>query len=95
MANKLSDTNRKLILRLLCEGNSIRSTSRITGRKRDTIGRVILGFGNECATMMDQVFPNLTLEHVEVDEVWPFVGKKQASLTFDHAIRSPNLSAAN
>jgi IS1 family transposase len=83
MANKLSHANRKLILRLLCEGNSIRSTSRITGRKRDTIGRVILGFGNACAIMMDEVFRDLTLEHVEVDEVWSFVGKKQARLTVD------------
>lgn len=83
MPNKLSAATRKLILRLLCEGNSIRSTSRITGCKRDTIGRVLLGFGNACAVMMDEVLRDLTLKHIEVDEVWSFVGKKQARLTVE------------
>ena len=83
MANKLSDTSRKLILRLLCEGNSIRSTSRLTGCKRDTISRVMLGFGKASAIMMDELFRNLSLEHVEIDEVWSFVGKKQSQLTVD------------
>lgn len=83
MANRLSNVERKLILRLLCEGNSIRSTSRITGSQRDTICRVLLGFGNACTVMMDELFRELTLKHVEVDELWSFVGKKQAQLTIE------------
>ncbi len=81
MANRLSHETRKLILRLLCEGNSIRSTSRITGCEKKTVGRVIRSFGECCRNFMDETLHGLKLGHVEVDEMWTFVAKKQARLT--------------
>ena len=38
----------KLALRLLVEGNSIRSTERITGLHRDTVCRLVVYFGQAC-----------------------------------------------
>ena len=38
----------KLALQLLLEGNSIRSTERITRIHRDTICRLIVRFGDAC-----------------------------------------------
>ncbi len=81
MANRLGPDQQQLILRLLCEGNSIRSASRITGCHTKTIGSVILAFGNACKNFLDEKLRNLTLRHVEVDEIWTFVAKKQARLT--------------
>ena len=43
----------KLVLRLLVEGNSIRSTERITGVHRDTVCKLIVWFGERCRRFMD------------------------------------------
>jgi IS1 family transposase len=86
MANCLSSAKQKLVVQLLCEGNSIRAASRIASCHRDTIGRVILSFGKSCSVMMDELLRELSIAHVEVDEVWSFVGKKQAKLSVDEKL---------
>lgn len=81
MANTLKLSKKMMILRLLCEGNSIRSTERLTGVHRDSIGRMILALGECARNFLDERLRGLTLRHVECDEIWTFVGKKQARLT--------------
>jgi IS1 family transposase len=81
MCNTLKTDKKLTVLRLLCEGCSIRSVSRVTGVEKKTIGRLILGFGNACKTFLDETLRNLTLRHVECDEVWTYVKKKQDKLT--------------
>ncbi|MBW3599111.1 MAG: hypothetical protein KY475_17800, partial [Planctomycetes bacterium] len=81
--NRLSPARQSLILRLLCEGNSIRSTSRITGCHTKTVGDTILAYGHAARHLLDDYLTGMTLRHVEVDEMWTFVGKKQAHLTVD------------
>ncbi len=72
----------KLALRLLLEGNSIRSTERITAIHRDTICRLIVRFGDACRDFLDQRMRNLsTLTHLQFDEQWTYVAKKQSRLT--------------
>ncbi len=83
MANKIKTDTRKMILKLLCEGNSLRSTSRLTGCHVYTVGQAILSFGEGCRNYMDETFHGLNLHHVEVDEMWTFVAKKQARLTVE------------
>ncbi len=83
MANKLSHDKRRMILRMLCEGNSIRSTSRVTGCHKNTVAKVIFDFGNASQNFLDDVLQDLRLDHIEVDEIWTFVAKKQARLTVD------------
>lgn len=56
---------------------------RITGVHRTTIMNLLLRFGAGCQRLMDEQLTGLTLRHVEVDEVWTFVKKKQAHLTVD------------
>ncbi|MCG8448310.1 MAG: hypothetical protein MI725_01865 [Pirellulales bacterium] len=73
----------KLALRLLTEGMSIRGTERTTGLHRDTICRLIVKFGKACRRFLDQRMRNLTLEHLQFDEQWTWVGKKNARLTVD------------
>ncbi|HEX5444802.1 MAG TPA: hypothetical protein VFW87_13270 [Pirellulales bacterium] len=71
----------KLVLRLLVEGNSIRSTERITGVGRNTICRLIVYFDDACRGFLDPKMRGLTLEHLQFDEQWTYVFKKQARLT--------------
>src|SRR5215213_9669503 len=83
MANRISHEDRKLILRLLCEGMSLRGVSRVTGSARNAIGKLILQFGNACQNFLDDNLRNLKPTHLEIDEIWSWVGKKQSRLTVD------------
>lgn len=83
MTNRISHQNRQMILRMLCEGNSIRSTSRVTGHHKNTVERVIREFGSASSLFMDDVMRDLTLTHLELDEMWTFVAKKQKRLTVE------------
>lgn len=83
MANRLSTDRQALILRLLCEGNSIRGTSRVTDTDKGAVAKLILQFGYAAREFMDEQFRGLTLDHLECDEIWTFVAKKQARLTVD------------
>ena len=78
--NKLSIDKQSQVLSALVEGNSIRSTERMTGIHRDTIMRLSVRLGNGCARVMDETMRNLNCERVQVDEIWSYVGKKQRHL---------------
>ena len=71
----------KLALRLLVEGMSIRATERTTGLHRDTICKLIIHFGDACRRFLDERMRGLTLTHLQFDEQWTWVGRKQARLT--------------
>lgn len=62
---------------MLAEGNSIRSIERMTGVHRDTVMRLGVRVGEACATIHDEKMRGLNCKHVEVDEIWGFIGKKQ------------------
>jgi IS1 family transposase len=70
------------ILHLLVEGNSIRSIERLTGSHRDTIMRLLVAFGQKCRTFLDGRLRGLRLQHLEIDEIWTFVKRKQATIIF-------------
>lgn len=83
MANVMSHEKRKLILRLLCEGNSLRGTGRVTGSDKKAIGRLIMQFGRACQNFLDETLRGLDCPHIEVDEIWTFCRKKDARLTVE------------
>lgn len=80
MANVMKREKQLAVLKLLVEGNSIRSTERITGISRNAIMRLLVRFGDACREYLDLNLSNLHLEHVEIDEIWTFVRKKQRQL---------------
>jgi transposase-like protein/IS1 family transposase len=71
----------KTVLRLLTEGMSIRGTERATGVNRNTICKLIVLFGDRCRAFLDAKMRNLTLTHLQFDEQWTWVYKKQSRLT--------------
>jgi transposase-like protein/IS1 family transposase len=66
-----------LCLKLLVEGNSVRSTERITTVHRDTILRLLEVIGTRCEEVMEQYIRDIPMGNVEADEIWGFVGKKE------------------
>jgi transposase-like protein/IS1 family transposase len=66
-----------LALQLLVEGNSIRSTERITGIDRNTIMRLLVLAGERCEKLSAARIQNVRVEHLELDEVWAYVGCPQ------------------
>jgi transposase-like protein/IS1 family transposase len=72
-----------MALQLLLEGNSIRSTERITGLDRNTIMSLVVKGGDSCAALLQSKIQNLVVQDVEVDEIWGFVGKKEGHKSDD------------
>jgi len=66
---------------MLAEGSSIRAIERITGIHRDTIMRLGIRVGQACDQIMDEKMRNLNCRHIEVDEIWGFIGKKEKRAT--------------
>jgi hypothetical protein len=62
---------------------SSRATERTTGLHRDTICKLVVLFGNACRRFLDHRMRGLTLTHLQFDEQWTWVGRKQARLTLD------------
>src|SRR5256885_791012 len=81
MSNTLKTERKAEVVSLLCEGASIRSIERITGIHRDTIMRLGVRVGQACASILDAKMRGLDCHHIEVDEVWGFIGKKEKHAT--------------
>ncbi|MGA8145653.1 MAG: IS1 family transposase [Candidatus Acidiferrales bacterium] len=77
MANVLDKNRQAAIIGALAEGSSIRSIERITGVHRDTIMRLGVRVGKGCHALLDTKMRNLTCEHLQMDELWGFIGKKE------------------
>ncbi len=72
----LTTAKRAAIIQCLCEGNSIASTTRITGAAKHMILDLLAKAGEACAVFMDENLVNLPCQNVQLDEIWSFVGHK-------------------
>jgi IS1 family transposase len=79
--NRTPLARRTQIINCLVEGNSIRSTERMTNTHRDTIMRLLVEVGTGCNELMDEQMRDLTCLRLQVDEIWAYVGKKQRNVT--------------
>jgi IS1 family transposase len=74
--NTLCSEKKLSVLSSLLEGNSVRSTERMTGVHRDTICRLLVETGDYCNDLLDGSMRNLRCQFVQADEIWCYVGKK-------------------
>ena len=81
--NKLSSSDRALILRLLVEGNSIRATTRIADVSKNTVTKLIEDAGKACAAYHDLHVRGVTAKHVQADEIWAFCYAKARNVPAD------------
>jgi IS1 family transposase len=77
MANNLPTEKKVLAVSMLSEGSSIRSIERITGGHRDTIMRLGVRVGEACAKIHNEKMRAIPSRHIEIDEIWGFIGKKR------------------
>jgi len=78
--NRLDTKTRSQILHLLCEGQSIRSITRITGASKNTIAKLLIDAGKVCSEYQDKTFRNLKCRRIQVDEIWTFTYAKQKNV---------------
>lgn len=67
--NRLNLGRRTQIINCLVEGNSIRSTERLTDTHRDTIMRLLVEAGDGAQALMNSEIRDLTCRRVQVDEI--------------------------
>jgi IS1 family transposase len=74
--NKLSNDKRRAVVSCLVEGNSIRSTVRMTGVAKATVSKLLVDLGAVCEKFHDATVRNVQSNRIECDEIWSFVGAK-------------------
>jgi IS1 family transposase len=74
--NRLSTEKRRAVIACLVEGNSIRSTVRMTGVAKNTVTKLLVDLGTVCSIYQDRVMRDLPCERIQADEVWTFCGSK-------------------
>ena len=67
----------EMVLRLLVEGNSVRSIERITGVEKKTVLKLLVLAGEKCERLLDDKLRGVAVRDVQADEMWGFVGMKE------------------
>ena len=75
--NSLKSEKQVQVISGLLEGSSVRSVERMTGVHRNTILRLMLRVGEGSQRLMDDKLQHLNLSHIQLDELWSFIGKKK------------------
>jgi IS1 family transposase len=78
--NKLTTAKRVQIVSALVEGNSLRSTARMSDTAFNTVLKLLPEIGKACAKYQDKVLRNLPCKRVQCDEIHSFVYAKQKNL---------------
>jgi IS1 family transposase len=78
--HKLSSPDRARILHLLCEGQSIRAITRLTGASKNTVAKLLCDAGRACMVYHDANVRDVKAKRVQVDEIWSFTYAKQKNV---------------
>jgi transposase-like protein/IS1 family transposase len=73
----------KMILKMLCEGVSVRSIERLSETHRDTILRLLVVAGEKCERLLSDRIRGLTVSDVQCDEIWGYVWCKEKNRPTD------------
>lgn len=78
--NKLRIDKKVQVIASLVEGNSIRSTCRMTGVAKGTVTRLLVSVGKACKEYQDKTLRNLPCKNIQCDEVWSFCYAKEKNV---------------
>jgi IS1 family transposase len=78
--NKLDTKTRAQILHLLCEGQSIRAITRLTGASKNTVAKLLVDAGKACWAYHDANVRDVKARRIQVDEIWSFTYAKQKNV---------------
>ena len=70
--NQLPMSKRVAVVAALVDGNSIRSTARMTGVSKPTILKLLADLGTECAAFHNATVRNIRTRRIQCDEIWQF-----------------------
>jgi len=79
--NTLANDDRIRVVAALVEGNSIRSTSRMTGIARNTVTKLLVDLGQACMVYHDHHVRDVTVRRLQCDEIWAYVGAKAKNVS--------------
>src|SRR5438105_7648895 len=79
--NRLPIAKRAQILSLVCEGNSMRSVSRLADVSINTVSKLLVDAGYACSRHHEDTVQNVTSQRVQCDEIWSFCYAKNKNLT--------------
>jgi IS1 family transposase len=79
--NTLSNDERIRVVAALVEGNSIRSTSRMTGVARNTVTKLLVDLGSACMKYHDEHVRNIRVRRLQCDEIWAYIGAKARNVS--------------
>jgi IS1 family transposase len=85
--NRLPVAKRAQMLQMLCEGNSMRSVSRLAGVSINTVSKLLVDAGTVCAAFHDEMVRGVVAKRVQCDEIWSFCYAKKKNVTEDIADR--------
>lgn len=80
LVNVLSAEKRLRVLAALVQGNTVLGISEQTGVHQRTIAKFALKIGQGCQRLHDRIVRDLHCYSVQCDEIWSYVGKKQARI---------------
>lgn len=82
--NKLPIEKRAQIIRMLVEGNSLRSTSRLADVSINTVMKLLIDTGKACQQFHNDTVVKVKAERVQADEIWSFVGSKEKNTSIEN-----------
>lgn len=78
--NQTNRDKRIQIVKALVEGNSINSTSRMTGSAKNTILKLLTELGAACTEFQDLIMRDLPCQRLQCDEIWSFCYAKEKNV---------------
>lgn len=79
--NRLNNAERAKVVACLVEGNSIRSTVRMTGVAKNTVTKLLVDLGNACTSFHDMHVRNVSARRIQCDEIWSFCYGKDKNIS--------------
>jgi IS1 family transposase len=79
--SRLSTAQRSQVVSALVEGNSIRSTCRMTGIAKGTVLSLLADLGKVCADYHDEHVRNVAARRIQCDEIWSFCYGKDKNVS--------------
>lgn len=78
--NTLNKERRAQVVAALVEGNSIRSTVRMTGVAKGTVLKLLVDLGRACEEFHWRTVVNVRSKRIQCDEIWSFCYAKEKSV---------------
>lgn len=75
--SKTDTAKRAHILQCICEGNSMRSTSRLMRVSINTVMKLVVEVGESADWFQDTFLRNVPVAELQLDEIWAFVNRKE------------------